>query len=59
MDSIHADFTFTSYPNAVHAFTNPDATQYGKKFNLPLAYNGAADTASWNDMKAFFGRILK
>ena len=59
MDSIHADFTFKAYPGAVHAFTNPEATNYGKKFNLPLAYNAAADTASWNDMKTFFAKIFK
>ncbi|HYH16192.1 MAG TPA: dienelactone hydrolase family protein, partial [Flavisolibacter sp.] len=59
MDSIGADYTFKAYPNATHAFTNPDATETAKKFNMPIAYNGAADTASWNDMKAFFRTIFK
>ena len=59
MDSIKADYTFKSYPNALHAFTNPNATALGKKWNLPIGYNGAADTASWNDMKAFFDTIFK
>lgn len=59
MDSIGANYTFKAYPNATHAFTNPDATENGKKFNLPIAYNGAADTASWNDMKAFFATLFK
>src|SRR6476620_3083778 len=59
MDSIGANYTFKAYPNATHAFTNPAATETGKKFNMPIAYNGAADTASWNDMKAFFGTIFK
>jgi dienelactone hydrolase len=58
MDSIGADYTFKQYPNATHAFTNPDATALGQKFNLPIAYNGPADTASWNDMKDFFKRIF-
>lgn len=58
MDSIQADYAFKSYPNATHAFTNPAATELGKKFNIPIAYNGAADTASWNDMKDFFGKIF-
>jgi hypothetical protein len=26
---------------------------------MPIAYNAAADTASWNEMKAFFERIFK
>ena len=59
MDSIKADFTFKSYPGATHAFTNPEATEKGKKFNIPIAYNAAADSASWNDMKEFFGKVLR
>jgi dienelactone hydrolase len=58
MDSIKAHYTFKSYPGAMHAFTNPAATEIGKKYNLPLAYNAAADSASWIDMKEFFGRIF-
>ena len=58
MDSIGKSYTFKAYPGALHAFTNPDATELGKKFNLPIAYNAAADTASWNDMKEFFGKIF-
>jgi dienelactone hydrolase len=58
MDSIGARYTFKAYPEATHAFTNPDATATGKQFNLPIAYNGTADTASWNDMKTFFGTIF-
>jgi dienelactone hydrolase len=59
MDSIGANYSFKVYPNATHAFTNPAATDLGKKFNLPIAYNAAADSASWKDMKDFFGTIFK
>ena len=59
MDSIGADYTFKQYPNATHAFTNPASTENGEKFKMPIKYNGAADTASWNDMKDFFARIFK
>lgn len=59
MDSIGKSYTFRSYPGATHAFTNPDATEMGKKFKMPIEYNAAADTASWNDMKEFFARIFK
>ncbi len=59
MDSIGADYTFKQCPNATHAFTNPNATVMGQKFNLPIAYNAAADSASWKDMKEFFERIFK
>ena len=59
MDSIGADYTFKAYPGAGHAFTNPNATNVGKQFNIPIAYNAAADSASWKDMQAFFDKIFK
>lgn len=59
MDGIGADYTFKSYEGAVHAFTNPGATELGKKFKLNIAYNAAADSASWQDMKTFFGKIFQ
>ncbi len=58
MDYIGADYTFKSYANATHAFTNAAATEKGKEFNMPIEYNAAADSASWNDMKSFFTRIF-
>ncbi len=58
MDSAGVDYTFKSYPNATHAFTNLAATETGKKFNMPIEYNAAADSASWNDMKDFFKKIF-
>ncbi|HSN60364.1 MAG TPA: dienelactone hydrolase family protein, partial [Ferruginibacter sp.] len=59
MDSIGAPYTFKGYANAKHAFTNPAATEMGTKFSIPVAYNAAADSTSWNDMKVFFGQIFK
>ena len=58
MDSVGADYTVKVYDSAMHAFTNPAATETGKKFGIAVAYNAAADSASWNDMKAFFGKIF-
>ncbi|MDE3212226.1 MAG: dienelactone hydrolase family protein, partial [Bacteroidota bacterium] len=58
MDSAGVDYTFISYPGATHAFSNPAATAKGLKYHMPIAYNAAADTASWNDMKAFFKKIF-
>ncbi len=56
-----ADVTYTlkSYPDAKHAFTNPEATALGEKFGIPLAYNQAADQDSWLQMQAFFKNIFK
>ena len=58
MDSVDADYTFKVYPGATHAFSNPAATETGKKFDMPIAYNAEADKASWNDMKEFFKKIF-
>ena len=58
MDSIGADYTFKSYPDATHAFTNPDATRIGKQFNMPIAYNADADKSSWKDMQDFLKRAF-
>ena len=38
-DAAKADYRIIKYPGAVHAFTNPEATELGKKFNLPLRYD--------------------
>ncbi|UEG50730.1 dienelactone hydrolase family protein [Ferruginibacter lapsinanis] len=59
MDSIGANSTFKEYAGATHAFSNPDATATGEKFKMPIRYNAAADTASWNDMKIFFEDLFK
>lgn len=59
LDSVGVTYTFKQYPGATHAFTNPEATALGKKFNMPISYNGAADTASWKDMQDFFKSTLK
>jgi len=59
LDSVGADYVFKTYPNATHAFTNPNATKLGKQFNMPIAYNLEADKNSWNDMKQFFIRLFK
>ena len=59
MDSVNAEYQFITYPGAKHAYTNPQSTELGKKFNMPMAYNAAADSASWNDMQVFFRKIFK
>lgn len=58
MNDANVDFTFKSYKGAKHSFTNPEATEKGKKFNLPLEYNAKADKDSWSDMKSFFKKVF-
>jgi dienelactone hydrolase len=59
MDSVKADYKFVNYPGAVHAFTNPEATAAGKKFNIPLAYNAKADKAAKAEADKAFAAALK
>ena len=58
LDSLKVAYTFIAYPNATHAFTNPDATATGIKYSMPIQYNEAADKKSWADMKKFFKTIF-
>lgn len=58
MDSVGADYTFKSYPNAKHAFTNPIADSVENKFHIGVGYNEAADKQSWNAMKEFLQKLF-
>ena len=53
-----ADYKVVCYPSAQHGFTNPQATENGKKFNIPTAYDPQADQASWQEMLKFFKNIF-
>jgi dienelactone hydrolase len=59
MKAAGADFQFISYPGAMHSFTNPEATELGKKFNMPIAYNAEADRKSWEELKKFLKTIFE
>ena len=58
MDAVGAPYEFINYEGATHAFTNPASTEAGKKFNMPIAYNAQADSASWKDMQTFFSKYF-
>lgn len=55
---IGADLEYISYPGAVHSFTSKEADANGEKFGLPLAYNAAADSASWEEMNELFASVF-
>lgn len=59
MDAVGARYEVKVYEGATHSFTNPNSTEVGKKYNMSIEYNPAADTASWNDMKIFFHNIFQ
>jgi dienelactone hydrolase len=58
-DAAKVDYRVIQYPGAVHAFTNPEATELGKKFNLPLRYDAKADQESKAEAVKFFAANLK
>jgi dienelactone hydrolase len=58
LDTTGVTYKFINYADALHAFTNPASTENGKKFNMPISYNEAADKKSWADMKAFSKTIF-
>ncbi len=59
MEAGKADLKFIDYPGAVHAFTNPEATERGKKYNLPLAYHAEVDKQSKAEAARFFRAVFK
>lgn len=59
MKAAGVDYQTVVYPGAMHSFTNPDADKYGKKFNLPLAYNAGADKDSWQQLQNFLTEVLQ
>ncbi len=58
MKASGADYKHIYYPGVVHSFTNPGATEKGKKFKLPLAYNAKADKDSWQETLKLFREVF-
>jgi dienelactone hydrolase len=59
MEAAQADYRVVEYPGAVHAFTNPEATEAGKKFKLPLRYDAKANKAAKAEADKLFAATLK
>lgn len=58
LDGAGVSYEVINYENAMHSFTNPIADSVGKKFEMPLAYNAAADNQSWEAMKKLFSEVF-
>jgi dienelactone hydrolase len=54
-----ARYKIVTYAGAKHSFTNPAATQYGRKFGIPDEYNADADRQSWSETLAFLRRVME
>ncbi|GAB4119343.1 MAG: dienelactone hydrolase family protein [Sideroxydans sp.] len=59
MRNAGVNYRVVVYPGTMHSFTNPEADEYGRKFNLPLAYNAEADRDSWAQLQTFLADVLK
>ena len=59
LDAAKADYKVIEYPGAVHAFTNPEATALGQKFNLPLRYDAKANEQAKAEASKFFAEVFK
>ena len=59
MFKANVDFTYMNLKGAKHSFTNPQADEFRKKFNITaLEYNKKADKIAWEAMLRFFKRVL-
>jgi dienelactone hydrolase len=59
LDAAKADYRVIEYPGAVHAFTNPEATALGKKFNLPLRYDAKVNKQAEAEASKFFTNVFR
>lgn len=59
MEAAGAAFEVIAYDGAQHGFTNPAATERGRRYGLPLAYDAEADRASWEAMKGLFASVFE
>ncbi len=55
----NADFIYMSLAGIKHSYTNKQADEFRKKFNIPaLEYNKKADERAWSAMQKFFLRVF-
>jgi len=54
MEDAGVTYKFVNYAGAVHAFTNPAATERGEKYKLPLRYDAAVDKQSKAEAAKWF-----
>ncbi len=59
MTDANVDLRYISYPGARHSFTDPDATEKGKQFNIPFAYDAEATSQSRAEALKFFDEVFK
>ena len=58
MDAAHVNYQFDNLAGAKHGFTNPEADELAKKYDLPIGYNAEADKKSWQAMQKLFKDVF-
>jgi dienelactone hydrolase len=58
MTAAGAKYHMDVYPGAKHSFTNPDADEIARRFDLPVGYNAEADKKSWQAMQKLFKEVF-
>ncbi|MFT3930794.1 MAG: dienelactone hydrolase family protein [Spongiibacteraceae bacterium] len=58
MDAAGVNYHLDNYVGVKHGFTNSEADELAKKFELPIGYNAEADQKSWAAMQRFFKEIF-
>ena len=59
MMSAGVDMVYINLRGIRHSYTNPQADEFSKKFNIPnLAYDKTADRRTWVALQRFFDRIF-
>jgi dienelactone hydrolase len=53
MEAAKVKYRYVSYPGSKHAFSNPDATVNGQKFNMPIAYDEETNRRSREELVKF------
>jgi dienelactone hydrolase len=53
------DYFVVSYPDVKHSFTNPEADEFARKFDMPLGYDADADQDSWAKTEVFLQEIFQ
>ena len=59
MDRAGVQYLLVSYPGVKHSFTNPDADDFARRFDLPLAYDAQADRDSWAQTEVFLRELFR
>lgn len=59
MDKAGVNYYVVSYPGVKHSFTNPEADDFARRFDMPVGYDAQADKDSWAKTEVFLKEIFK